>query len=70
MGPLHGDGVVGREDVSNQGGRDFEPLGDFTHLPVHAPFIAMVPQWDFLDFLAQFGEALAPGLFGVGVLFF
>ena len=31
-------------------------LADFTHLPVHAPFIAMVPQWDFLDFLAGFGR--------------
>ena len=31
-------------------------IADFTHLPVHAPFIAMVPQWDFLDFLAQFGR--------------
>lgn len=31
-------------------------IADFAHLPVHAPFIAMVPQWDFLDFLAQFGR--------------
>ena len=30
-------------------------LADFRHLPVHAPFIAFMPQWDFLDFLA--GEA-------------
>jgi 2-polyprenyl-6-methoxyphenol hydroxylase-like FAD-dependent oxidoreductase len=30
-------------------------LADFSHLPVHAPFIAFMPQWDFLDFLA--GEA-------------
>lgn len=28
-------------------------LADFSHLPVAAPFIAMVPQWDFLDFLAD-----------------
>ena len=28
-------------------------LSDFTHLPVHAPFIAIMPQWDFLDFVAQ-----------------
>jgi 2-polyprenyl-6-methoxyphenol hydroxylase-like FAD-dependent oxidoreductase len=26
-------------------------LGDLSHLPVLAPFIAMMPQWDFLDFL-------------------
>jgi 2-polyprenyl-6-methoxyphenol hydroxylase-like FAD-dependent oxidoreductase len=26
---------------------------DFSHLPTRAKFIAMMPQWDFLDFLAQ-----------------
>src|SRR5215216_4876861 len=31
-------------------------IADFSHLPVHAPFIAMVPQWDFLDFLADHGR--------------
>jgi 2-polyprenyl-6-methoxyphenol hydroxylase-like FAD-dependent oxidoreductase len=29
------------------------PFADFSHLPVRAPFIAMMPQWDFLDFLAE-----------------
>jgi 2-polyprenyl-6-methoxyphenol hydroxylase-like FAD-dependent oxidoreductase len=28
-------------------------IADFTHLPVHCPFIAMMPQWDFLNFLAE-----------------
>jgi 2-polyprenyl-6-methoxyphenol hydroxylase-like FAD-dependent oxidoreductase len=37
-------------------GDDRVTIADFTHLPVHAPFIAMVPQWEFLDFLAQFGR--------------
>jgi len=27
-------------------------LPDFTHLHVHAPYIALMPQWDFLNFLA------------------
>ena len=27
-------------------------LADFTHLPVRCGFIAFMPQWDFLDFLA------------------
>lgn len=27
-------------------------VADFTGLPVHAPFTAFVPQWDFLSFLA------------------
>jgi 2-polyprenyl-6-methoxyphenol hydroxylase-like FAD-dependent oxidoreductase len=31
-------------------------IADLTHLPVPAPFIAMMPQWDFLDFLATHGR--------------
>jgi len=34
-------------------------IADLTHLPVPAPFIAMMPQWDFLDFLARHGKAFA-----------
>jgi 2-polyprenyl-6-methoxyphenol hydroxylase-like FAD-dependent oxidoreductase len=32
-------------------------VADFTHLPVRAPFIALMPQWDFLDFLADKAKA-------------
>ena len=28
-------------------------LADFSRLPVQCPYIAMMPQWDFLDFLAE-----------------
>jgi 2-polyprenyl-6-methoxyphenol hydroxylase-like FAD-dependent oxidoreductase len=28
-------------------------IGDFTHLPTHAKFLALMPQWDFLNFLAE-----------------
>ena len=28
------------------------PIADFSHLPTHCKFIAFMPQWDFLDFLA------------------
>ena len=28
-------------------------VGEFSHLRVRAPYIAMMPQWDFLDFLAR-----------------
>ena len=28
-------------------------LADLTHLPVETKFVALMPQWDFLDFLAQ-----------------
>jgi 2-polyprenyl-6-methoxyphenol hydroxylase-like FAD-dependent oxidoreductase len=35
-------------------------IADFTHLPTHCGFIALMPQWDFLDFLAEQG-ARYPG---------
>ncbi|MDW5264338.1 MULTISPECIES: FAD-dependent oxidoreductase [Acidobacteriaceae] len=28
------------------------PISDFSHLPTHAKFIALMPQWDFLNFLS------------------
>jgi 2-polyprenyl-6-methoxyphenol hydroxylase-like FAD-dependent oxidoreductase len=31
-------------------------LADFSHLPVHYKFIALMPQWDFLNFLAEQGR--------------
>src|SRR5215212_8535392 len=27
------------------------PIAEFSRLPVRCPYIAMIPQWDFLDFL-------------------
>ncbi|HEY3305785.1 MAG TPA: FAD-dependent monooxygenase, partial [Candidatus Binatia bacterium] len=35
-------------------------VADFSHLPVRCRFIAMIPQWDFLDFLADHAS-LYPG---------
>ena len=29
------------------------PMADFSHLPTHCKFIAFMPQWDFLNFLAD-----------------
>ncbi|WP_293940496.1 FAD-dependent oxidoreductase [Sphingomonas sp.] len=40
-------------------GRDWK-IGDLTHLRTPAPFIAMMPQWDFLDFLRDEASAF-PG---------
>ncbi len=37
-------GVVGDEEI---------PVADFTHLPTHCKFLAFMPQWDFLDFIAE-----------------
>src|SRR5260370_38457933 len=34
-------------------GDAFVEVADFTHLPTHCRFIAFMPQWDFLDFLAE-----------------
>jgi 2-polyprenyl-6-methoxyphenol hydroxylase-like FAD-dependent oxidoreductase len=34
------------------GGVDITPA-DFSHLPTHCRFIAFMPQWDFLDFMAR-----------------
>jgi len=31
-------------------------VGDFSHLPVQCPYIAVMPQWDFLNFLAEQGK--------------
>ncbi|HSQ99911.1 MAG TPA: FAD-dependent oxidoreductase [Sphingomicrobium sp.] len=40
-------------------GRDWK-IGDLSHLNTPAPFIAMMPQWDFLDFLRAEAKAF-PG---------
>ncbi len=31
-------------------------IADFRHLPVHERYIAMMPQWDFLNFMAEEGR--------------
>src|SRR5437868_3865370 len=40
-------------EVSLQIGDDHLVIGHFEHLPVHRKFIALMPQWDFLDFIAD-----------------
>ena len=32
-------------------------IADFSHLPTRCKFIALMPQWDFLDFLSDHGRA-------------
>ena len=39
-----------------QFGEEHVQVADFSHLPVRCGFIAMMPQWDFLDFLAAQGK--------------
>ena len=31
----------------------FLPVADFEHLPTHCRFVALMPQWDFLNFIAE-----------------
>ena len=35
------------------------PVADFSHVPTHCKFIALMPQWDFLNFLAESRPALS-----------
>src|SRR4249919_2454120 len=42
--------------ISLQIGEDRVVVGHFNHLPVHCKFIALMPQWDFLNFLADHGK--------------
>ncbi len=39
-------------------GGDSFPMADFSHLPTAAKFIALMPQWDFLNFLAAHAAKL------------
>jgi 2-polyprenyl-6-methoxyphenol hydroxylase-like FAD-dependent oxidoreductase len=32
------------------------PVADFSHLPTRCKFVVLMPQWDFLDFLARHGR--------------
>jgi 2-polyprenyl-6-methoxyphenol hydroxylase-like FAD-dependent oxidoreductase len=39
-----------------QVGAERIPMVDFSHLPTRCKFVALMPQWDFLDFLALHGQ--------------
>jgi 2-polyprenyl-6-methoxyphenol hydroxylase-like FAD-dependent oxidoreductase len=39
--------------ISAQIGNDRITMADFTHLPTRCKFVAFMPQWDFLNFLAE-----------------
>ncbi len=43
--------VIGGEEVR---------IADFSHLPVKCPFIALIPQWDFLNFIAAHAKQYPP----------
>lgn len=39
--------------IAAQVGNETFTLGDFTHLPTRCKFLALMPQWDFLNFLVE-----------------
>ena len=43
-------------ELRGQVGKDSFTLADFSHLPTQCKFIAFMPQWDFLNFLAEQGR--------------
>ena len=43
-------------ELAAQVGKETSVLADFTHLPTQCKFIAFMPQWDFLNFLAEQGQ--------------
>jgi 2-polyprenyl-6-methoxyphenol hydroxylase-like FAD-dependent oxidoreductase len=44
------------KQITLQIGEDRVVVGHFDHLPVQCKFIALMPQWDFLNFLADHGK--------------
>ena len=44
------------ETLTGQVGAEHLQMMDFRHLPTHCKFIALMPQWDFLNFLAEQGK--------------
>ena len=43
-------------NIAGQVGDETVIVGDFTHLPTHCKFLALMPQWDFLSFVAEHGK--------------
>jgi len=39
--------------LAGQVGKDVLTIADFTHVPTHCKFMALMPQWDFLDFINE-----------------
>ena len=40
-------------ELAGQVGRETVPVADFRRLPTHCKFLALMPQWDFLNFIAE-----------------
>jgi 2-polyprenyl-6-methoxyphenol hydroxylase-like FAD-dependent oxidoreductase len=44
------------DHLSGQIGNEVVTIADFSHLPTQCKFVALMPQWDFLNFLAAQGK--------------
>lgn len=40
-------------ELAGQVGKETVTIADFRHLPTHCKFLALMPQWDFLDFIVE-----------------
>jgi 2-polyprenyl-6-methoxyphenol hydroxylase-like FAD-dependent oxidoreductase len=43
-------------ELAGQVGEDMVKIADFTHLPTQCKFLALMPQWDFLNFIVEQGR--------------
>jgi len=43
-------------ELGAQIGDELVQIADFSHLPTHCKFLAFMPQWEFLNFLAEAGK--------------
>jgi 2-polyprenyl-6-methoxyphenol hydroxylase-like FAD-dependent oxidoreductase len=43
-------------ELAGRIGQETVKIGDFSHLPTHCKMLALMPQWDFLDFLVERGR--------------
>jgi 2-polyprenyl-6-methoxyphenol hydroxylase-like FAD-dependent oxidoreductase len=43
-------------ELAGQVGNETLKVADFTHLPTHCKFLVLMPQWDFLNFIAEQGK--------------
>ena len=45
--------------LAGQIGNETVAMADFTHLPTHCKFLGLMPQWDFLNFIAEQAQAVS-----------
>jgi 2-polyprenyl-6-methoxyphenol hydroxylase-like FAD-dependent oxidoreductase len=43
-------------NLAAQVGQETAAMADFTHVPTHSKFLALMPQWDFLDFIKEHAQ--------------